>query len=258
MYLRCSSKAAHGSPSAHARGVQVEESLTEESLTEKSKPTATPRRRRCICCTWQVGLVSVSALLLLREACVRLVSREDASFVRSLQPIRRVRLSEVDFSDYHRKHVLSAVPLIVELPVAKEEVLWDRESLLRACANETVTLMSRATRSTLSQIRGTALEALFGLALRLLSTEGSLAALVRSRDEVVLGELARRIEAEREAGAEAASSASWLFSPNPRGFLWPVALLTAKTSHDLPRPSMTVLDLPLAGNAARSRKLCCF
>ena len=163
---------------------------------------------------------------------MRWVSRQDAGFVRSLEPIRRVRLSELDLTDYHLNHVLSAVPLIVELPVAEGEALWDRDALLRACANETVTLLSTATRTTLRKIRGTALETVFSLALRFLSSEGGLEELVRSRDSLALSALARRMEqeAEREARAKAASSAPWwrrrpLLSASPRSVIWPIAVL---------------------------------
>ena len=227
----------------------------EPSDTGSDKADGRRRSRRslachyCGCCSSRLLAGSVvGSLVLCREAAIAAVLAEDSGFVRSLQPIRRVRLAELDLDDYHRNHVLRAVPLIVELPVGDGEKLWDDEATLGACGTASITLLSRATRQTLRSIRGTPLESALGLALRLFSAEaGGFDGFLRARESLPLSQLAARLDAAaREAEAAAATRPWWArwarwASPSapPRGLIWPVALLSRLS------PTAAMLDAVL-------------
>ena len=190
-----------------------------------------PRRRGCGCdCTPRAAKILLAAgltLLLLREAAVRRVSTEDRDFVESLRPIRRVRLDDLDFEDYRHNHLLRAVPLIVELPVRVNEQLWDREAVLRQCGNTSVMLVSYATLETLDDIRGTALETVLNLLMRVFTSHAGVDSYVAARTEVSLGDVAGRIEhAARTEVHAAAETSYWRFglSRSPCGLVWPIAL----------------------------------
>ena len=169
--------------------------------------------RCCRCRSWLVATI-VAALAIAREAGLRAVLHPDDGFINSLQPIRRVRLSDLDLDDFRQNHVLRAVPLIVEL-ASPTESLWDRRAVLTACANNSVTLLSRATRRFLimlgpdyrnisrSEMSWKVL--MLDLMISVFSDEGGgLKTFVRTRDKLSLAELVDRVDR-----ADAAAPSSW-------------------------------------------------
>ena len=198
---------------------------------------SSPRRRGCGCTpsrrAVRILLAFGITLLLLREAAVRRVSTEDRGFVESLRPIRRVRLDKLDLEDYRHNHLLRAVPLIVELPVRVNEQLWDREAVLRQCGNTSVMLVSQSTLSTLDDIRGTALETVLNLLLRVFTSHAGVDSYVAARTDVSLADLAGRIEHAARTEVHAAAETSYWrlgLSRSPCGLVWPFALAAPLSS----------------------------
>lgn len=192
-------------------------------------PLGSRRRRGCGCTPRAVRILLAFGitLLLLREAAVRRVSTEDRGFVESLRPIRRVRLDELDLEDYRHDHLLRAVPLIIELPTREDEQLWDREAVLRQCGNTSVMLISHAILSTLDDVRGTALETVLNLLMRVFTSHAGVDSYVEARTEVSLVDVAGYIE------HAARTETSWWrlgLSRSPRGLVWPIALAAPLSS----------------------------
>ena len=125
------------------------------------------------------------------------------------------------------------MPLIVELPVRDDERLWDREAVLRQCGNTSVMLVSRAIFSTLEDVRGTALETVLNLLMRVFTSHAGVDAYVAARTEVSLGDVAGRIEHAARTEVDAAAETSWWrlgLSRSPRGLVWPIALAAPLSS----------------------------